>query len=175
MSVPGTGGSIGRAVVYRPMRSGEEHAVASLAARVFTEVVAPGYADEGVREFLRYASADRLLERSQADHFVLVAEDHGELVGLIEMRHSEHVAMLFVAHPGRGVGRELLRRAVALCRHAVPGLARVTVHAAPGAVEAYTRFGFTPSEPERVKNGIRFVPMALDLDPTAQDSGSGTT
>ena len=160
--------------VYRPMRTGEEEAVADLAARVFNQAVAPGYADEGVQEFLRYASAARVRERLQADHFVLVAERRGELVGFIEMRHSEHVAMLFVTQPGRGVGRELLRRAIARCRQAVPDLTRVTVHAAPGAVEIYARLGFRALEPERIESGIRFVTMALDLDHAVDGSGSGT-
>jgi predicted GNAT family N-acyltransferase len=160
--------------VYRQMRTGEEQAVADLAARVFNHVVAPHYADEGVQEFLRYASADRLRDRLQADHFVLVAEERGELVGLIEVRHSKHVAMMFVTRPGRGVGKELLRRAIARCRQAVPELARVTVHAAPGAVEIYARFGFQALEPERVQNGIRFVPMALELDDALNEPGGDT-
>lgn len=151
-------------LLFRPMRTGEEEAVARLAARVFSEAVAPDYVEEGVREFLRYASADRIRERLQADHFVLVAEEQGDVVGLIEMRHAEHVAMLFVARPGRGVGRELLRQAIARCRQTAPELARVTVHAAPGAVEIYRRFGFRALESERIENGIRFVPMALELD-----------
>ncbi len=162
-------------VVYRPMRAGEEPAVASLAARVFNDVIAPEYADEGVQEFLRYAAADPLRARQQADHFVLVAESHGALVGLIEMRRCEHVAMMFAAEPGRGVGRELLRQAIARCRQSVPDLERVTVHAAPGAVDIYARFGFVASGPEQEQNGIRFVPMALELQtPGANPPGLRT-
>jgi predicted GNAT family N-acyltransferase len=146
------------------MKRGEEEAVADLAARVFNQFVAPGYSDEGVQEFLRYAAADQLLQRSEAGHFVLVAEEDEKLVGFIEMRHCEHVAMLFVARQGRGVGKELMRQAVARCRRTIPRLARLTVHAAPGAVEVYGRMGFRAEGPERVENGIRFVPMVLELD-----------
>lgn len=154
------------------MRAGEEEAVADLAARVFNQTIAPGYADEGVQEFLRYAAADPLRARQEADHFVVVAESHGALVGLIEMRRCEHVAMLFVTEPGRGVGRKLLRRAISRCREVKPGLKRVTVHAAPGAVDVYARFGFVASKPEQEENGIRFVPMALDL-PTSGEAVRG--
>jgi GNAT superfamily N-acetyltransferase len=149
------------------MRSGEEQTVADLAARVFNQSVAPGYADEGVQEFLRYATPGLLQQRSRAGHFVLVAEDAEEIVGLIEVRNCEHIAMLFVALPGRGIGKELVRRAVARCRSESPGVAQVTVHAAPGAVEIYGRLGFVATGPEQLENGIRFVPMALSLDKTA--------
>jgi GNAT superfamily N-acetyltransferase len=159
-------------VVYRSMRPGEEEAVADLASRVFNEFVAPGYSDDGVQEFLRYATAEQLLQRSEAGHFVLVAEEEGELVGLIEVRHCEHVAMLFVARQGRGVGKELVRRAVARCRQTAPALARLTVHAAPDAVAVYGRMGFTATGPERVENGIRFVPTVLELDEGADGSSA---
>ncbi len=157
-------------LVYRSMKPGEEEAVANLAERVFSQFVAPDYSDEGVREFLRYAAPDQISQRLQAGHFLLVAEEQGELVGLIEMRHCEHVAMLFVARQGRGVGRELVHRAIARCRRDSSGIARVTVHSAPGAVEIYAHLGFQTAGPEQTENGIRFVPMTLELGSASGES-----
>jgi hypothetical protein len=39
----------------------------------------------------------------------------------------------------------------------------VTVHASPNAVLAYAKLGFQATGAEHVQNGIRFIPMVLDL------------
>ena len=75
--------------------------------------------------------------------------------------------MLFVTLQGRGVGKELFRRAAARCKEVHPELAEITVNSAPGAVDAYGRLGFKETGPEQVENGIRFVPMVFGLDPNA--------
>ncbi|NIM49051.1 MAG: GNAT family N-acetyltransferase [Gemmatimonadales bacterium] len=151
------------AVRVRRMRPGEEAAVIDLVARVFNETVAPHYSEEGVLEFFKYAAAEPLAARSQSDHFTLVAEQDGDLVGMIEMRRFEHVAMLFVEPRGRGVGKALLDEALAVCRVERSDLSVMTVHSSPNAVPAYERLGFLATDSERELNGIRFVPMALEL------------
>lgn len=149
---------------YRRMRRGEEQAVAGLANRVFDRTVASDMTPEGVAEFRRWASAGLIARRSRADHAVLVASEGDSLCGMIEIRQGRHVAMLFVERAGEGIGRELMRRAVKLCRRQTPGLERITVNSAPGAVGAYRRMGFAARGEEQIRNGIRFVPMSLELD-----------
>jgi predicted N-acetyltransferase YhbS len=152
-------------LTIRPMRPGEEAAVIALVKRVFDETVAPHHSKAGVRQFYTYAAPEPLTARSQSDHVVLVAVQGGTLVGMIEMRRAEHVAMLFVEPQGRGIGRRLLRTALAVSVSRNPGLERVTVHSSPNAVPAYERLGFRAMDQERELNGIRFIPMALEITP----------
>jgi predicted GNAT family N-acyltransferase len=86
-------------------------------------------------------------------------------VGAIEVRDYNHISLLFVhmAHQRQGIARELLRRALAICCRYRPSLRQVDVNSSPNAVVAYARLGFRQRGPEQIKNGIRFVPMVLDL------------
>lgn len=38
---------------------------------------------------------------------------------------------------------------------------KLTVHAAPYAVEAYKRLGFVATDSERTEDGVRYTPMLL--------------
>ena len=154
------------AVAVRPILPGEEQAVSALVAATFRHDVAPLYAQEGVDEFLRYASPDKIRERQHRGHFALVAIQEGAVVGAIEVRGYGHVSLLFV-DPRRqreGIGRSLLAEAMRLCEAQATCPAELTVNSSPNAVEAYRRFGFRPTADLQAKNGIKFVPMALALE-----------
>jgi GNAT superfamily N-acetyltransferase len=147
------------------MEPGDEDSVTSLVARVFDRHVAPLFSEEGVQEFLRYVSPDALRQRSNSNHFVLVARAGQDIVGAIEVRNHNHVSMLFVdtASQRQGIARELLRRALVICRGHRPHGREIDVNSSPNAVPAYERLGFRPKGPEQIEQGIRFVPMVLDL------------
>nr|MBO2513883.1 hypothetical protein [Gammaproteobacteria bacterium] len=88
----------------------------------------------------------------------------GEIVGVVGMRDGSHVYHLFVAeeHQGRGLGRVLREHAKAEClRRGRP--AAFTVNSSRGAVPIYERFGFRIAAPEQEVEGVRFVPMRLEL------------
>jgi predicted GNAT family N-acyltransferase len=148
-------------ITYRLARGGEEPEVCALVARVFNRFVAPDFSQDGVDEFLRYARPDALSERSKKDHVVLVGEEKGQLIGVLEVRQYRHIALLFVELQGRGVARELLKRAVALSRDHAPEVQAITVHASRHALPVYQRLGFKVTASERTKNGITYTPMAL--------------
>lgn len=147
------------------MIPGEEPEVCALVNRVFDVRVATEYTEEGVRTFLAYVESENLAKRVQHDHFVLVAELRGALVGMIEMRKSAHVSLLFVEVPAqrKGIGRELLRRSLLLSHENRPEVEKITVHSAPSAVPAYEGLGFHITGSEQMEHGIRFIPMILDL------------
>jgi len=154
-------------VVYRQMRPGEEYAVCELVGRVFVEHVAPDFAPEGIRAFSRYATAEALAERALAGHFVLVAVVQRDIVGMIEVRGHDHVSLFFVESrlQGHGIGGELWRQALLLCRAHHPAPSKISVNASLNAVPIYERLGFRPTAPEQVIHGIRFMPMVCPLDP----------
>jgi GNAT superfamily N-acetyltransferase len=147
------------------MNPGEEAEVCHLVHRVFDEFVAPHYVQKGIQEFRKYVDPLALQQRSRESHFVLVATSPDQMVGMIEMRSHSHVSLLFVDQQfqGKGISRELLHRALTICRRHRPDLAQVSVNSSPNAVPIYKRLGFVPWSPEQTVNGIRFVPMLLDL------------
>jgi len=157
--------SMEASLYYRLMKSGEESAVCALVTHVFNEFVAPDYSDEGAEEFLKYVEPNLLLERSQEDHFVLVALLLEEIVGMIEVRDYGHISLLFVDKRFQriGIGKELLRKSVEICYSHKPGLSQVSVNSSPYAVEVYKKLGFRQRGPRQTVKGICFDPMVLDL------------
>ena len=156
-------------IAYRTMRQGEEDDVCSLVTRVFKKFVASQYSLVGIEEFFKFADAYAMAARTKSSHFVLVAETNDDMVGMIEMRDGEHICLLFVDehYHRQGIARELLKRALEICVRNRTGKKTITVHSSPNAVEAYRHLGFQATGPEQTKNGIRFVPMALNI----QESG----
>jgi GNAT superfamily N-acetyltransferase len=152
-------------VTYRFMEEREAASVSDLVARVFMEYIAPLYAPGGVREFFRYIDPDALRERCQKNHFSLIALHEETIVGIIMIRDSGHVSLLFVdkSFQGQGIGRELLNRAISVCRSKKPELNKLTVNSSPNSVAAYRKFNFQETASEQVIKGIRSIPMVFDL------------
>jgi len=147
------------------MKPGEESEVFDLVFRTFSEFIAPHYSRAGILEFLKYIRPAHLLERLKKDHFALLATAQRKIVGTIEVRGRNHISLLFVDKPfqKKGIARELLRRTLRICLKEGPHLSKITVNASPNSVKIYKKLGFRPKDSERVKNGIRYTPMALEL------------
>jgi GNAT superfamily N-acetyltransferase len=155
----------------RELRAGDEGAVSALVMRSFAAFLANDYAPEGVEEFTRYAGPEAILHRAGEDHLTFVALLEGEIVGMIEFRRSQHLSMLFVdeSSHGRGVARRLFEAGLERVLLENPGLITLTVNSSRHGVPAYESLGFRVTGPERIVNGIRFIPMALDI---AQSGGA---
>jgi len=145
------------------MKQGEEAKVCSLVAKIFNEFVAPDYEQDGIEEFFKFANADSLAERVGPEQTVVVAEQDSEIVGVIEMSRCDHISLLFVSRRGEGIAKELIRKAVDECRRRQPDVKRITVNSSPFAEPVYSRMGFKRTGPLQKKNGIIFVPMALEI------------
>lgn len=153
-------------IVVSEMMPGQEEQVIALVQRAFDLSVAAAYTAQGVQEFKAYASAPALSLRVQEGvSFVLVAFVDGIMAGMIEVRHSNHVALLFTepAYQRRGLARSLVEAALERCLRFFPDLHEVTVNSSPNALRAYECLGFHPSAPEQEKNGIKFTPMVYKL------------
>ena len=148
---------------YRTMRPGEEQLVCDVVGKVFYECIAQEYESEGLQEFFRFADPDRMRERMQSGGLVLVASHDESLVGMLELVPPDRLALFFVRDRGRGIGRELLARAISRIRAAVPAAQRLTVHSSRYAEPAYRRLGFYRVGDVRTDHGITYVPMELAL------------
>jgi GNAT superfamily N-acetyltransferase len=157
---------MGRPVKYRSMKKEEERDVIELVEQVFHQFVAPLFSNEGATEFMKYADPDALAERIKGGSFVLVAESEREIIGIIEIRKESHISLFFIKreYQCKGVGRELVSKAVQKCKAVNSDLTELTVNASPNAVSAYHALGFLQRDEEKYTNGIRFVPMSLAID-----------
>lgn len=153
-------------ISIRQMERGEEERVCRLIQQVFNDFVAPLYAQEGVEEFLRYVDPNLMAKRTQSNHLTLIAEVNRELIGAIEMRDFNHISLLFIVgeKQRQGIGRKLLQEALVIARRYEPDLSEVDVHSSPNAVDAYERLGFQAVGPEKLENGICYVPMKMRIE-----------
>lgn len=136
-----------------------------LVSSVFDEFVAPLFSDEGVCQFISFIDPSNLKERLQDNSFILVAELKHDVVGVIAMRDWNHIFLLFVdgKHQRKGIATSLLDDALRRCEREGHKPEKVTVNSSPNAVEAYRRMGFVQIKEEEVHQGIRAIPMAMEI------------
>ena len=83
-------------IIYEPIKAGEEKQVIDLVLSVFAEFVAPGYSEEGINEFKKFANFEALASRLQSASFTFTAKSNENLIGMIELTNNCHIAMFFV-------------------------------------------------------------------------------
>ena len=159
---------------YRLMEPGEENEICDLVIHIFNEFIADLYSQRGVRQFLRYVKPRLLLQRSQANHFVMVAKIQEQIVGMIEVRNFEHISLFYVLKEFqmKGISKELLRRSKEMCLKNKPDLDQITVNSSPNAVQIYEKLGFHKIGSEQVRNGIIFTPMIYGLKKIKENRNS---
>jgi GNAT superfamily N-acetyltransferase len=151
---------------FREMTAGDENAVSALSEEVFDEFIAPDYEPGGVEEFKRHIVPEDLLRRHlNGDSFLIVAEEDGEVVGVIDVRDGCHIRLFFVRkeYHGTGIGRRLFDLSLERCRRDDPQLEEITVNSSPYAIPIYENLGFFIAQPELVRNGIRHTPMSYRI------------
>lgn len=133
--------------------------------RGFNAYVRDDFTPDGVNEFYR-AMRDMVFNQP-SDHFILVAESAGQIVGMIDVKANNHVSIFFVepSRMGEGIGRGLLAHAIILCQQAKPDLKEIEVHSSPWAVPVYGKLGFSPTGPEQEQCGIRYTRMIKEVEP----------
>lgn len=83
---------------------------------------------------------------------------------MIEIKEFNHISLFFVKSnfQGQGIGKALLNEALSKIRkeHVITVL---TVKSAPNAISIYEALGFFKQGEEQTLNGIRFLPMQLEI------------
>lgn len=137
----------------------------ALAWKTFLRFEADVYTPEGVENFRNFVTDSTLYRMFVMGSYQLfVAVAHNRVVGMITLRETAHISLLFVdeAYHRRGIGRALIRY---LADYLVTemGVGRVTVNASPYGVEFYHKMGFRDLGPEETKEGITYTPMEFIL------------
>lgn len=127
----------------------------------FMQFEATDYSSRGIESFREFIT-DPILKRMflMGSYQLFVAVEEGNIVGIISLRNETHISLLFVdaKHHYQGIGRDLIRY---VCDYVdkEEGYKRVTVNAAPYALEFYHKLGFRDTGNEETNDGIRFTPM----------------
>lgn len=132
----------------------------SLVQRVFTMFEAPDYAPEGIQTFQDFLHDEEAISR--LTFYGAYVDD--DLVGVLAMRGSSHIALFFVEPclQGQGIGRALFSTAREACDSDT-----MTVNSSPFAVEIYKKLGFQALSHEQVRDGIRYTPMQCTIERAA--------
>ncbi len=132
---------------------------------VFDEFIGHKFSKKGRNEFYKYISIQNILEKYDEDRIVFYGYyDNETLVGVIALRDSNHISLLFVEknYHGNGIARALFKEIEMLCRED-PKILKLSVNSSPYAIEFYKKIGFKAIDKEKYKNGIRFTPMEYYL------------
>ncbi|MCD7724070.1 MAG: GNAT family N-acetyltransferase [Clostridiales bacterium] len=137
----------------------------SLAWKTFLRFEADVYSPEGVRHFQDFIT-DTTLHRMfiMGAYQMFVALYENRIVGMITLRNSTHISLLFVdeRYHRKGIGRALIEYLNNYLLTEV-GAAHVTVNASPYGVGFYHKLGFQDLRPEEEKDGIIYTPMKFIL------------
>ena len=129
---------------------------------VFSEFEAPDYEEIGVKTFRHFIDRQSMVERVEAGEMKFWGcYLNNYLVGVIALRTGQHISLLFVRGQFHrlGVGRQLLKVAIADVAASDPQIPYVTVNSSPYAVEFYRACGFEALGSEEKKDGIRYTSM----------------
>lgn len=138
----------------------EWEAAMELAWRTFLIFEGPEYSQEGIDNFLKFISEERLFQMFLNGDFKLaVAKKDEMIVGVGALRAVSHVSLLFVDKDMHhmGIGRKLL----AFLQEDLEksGSPKMTVHASLYGVPFYKRVGFIESGEVKREDGIEYQPM----------------
>lgn len=135
----------------------------ALAWKTFLRFEADVYSEEGVHNFENFIT-DTTLHRMfvMGAYQMFVALDRGRIIGMITLRDSSHISLLFVdeCYHRQGVGRALMNYLTDYMANEM-GIRRVTVNASPYGVGFYRRLGFRALRSEEHRDGIIYTPMVL--------------
>ena len=146
----------------RPLSDGEEIEVCNLVARSFNEFIAPEFSEEGVEEFFKYANPRAFKKRIDLGYLAMVSEIDGNLAGMIEVRGSSHISMLYVdkLYHRRGVAKGLIKEAA----KSLELSSEITVNSSRYAVPFYESLGFIQFENEKTIYGVTHIPMMVSSE-----------
>lgn len=153
----------------RPVAQEELAEALDLVNRVFAVYVAPDYSEKGQKTFqdylkTKYDEVAGELARGQKEMWQIKGGTPRRIIGVIALREKSHIALLFVdpKFHRQGVASRLFCYVKEIIQEA--GGKRITVNSSPYAQEVYHRWGFQDTGKERENEGIRYIPMALDLE-----------
>lgn len=163
--VKGAAGELETSYQIRSAYRDEWQDAMALAWKTFLRFEADVYTPEGVKNFQNFITDSTLYRMFiMGSYQMFVALDHDTVIGMITLRNSMHISLLFVdeKYHRRGIGRALIKYLTEYLLSEV-GVSKVTVNASPYGVEFYHKLGFRDTRSEEKKDGIIYTPMEFIL------------
>lgn len=116
------------------------------------------YGPEGVDSFYHFIDETNVKKSLSTGDMVLYgAYTNHSLVGVLGIRQSTHICLLFVDknYHRQGIARDLFNN----WKKTLKQPASITVNSSPYAIPVYKKLGFSPIKPAQTIDGITFVPM----------------
>ncbi|MNC44181.1 putative acetyltransferase [compost metagenome] len=150
-------------VDIKQLSPGEEAGIIPLIRESFDAHISENYSALGIIEFYKYITLKAIQERLNSNHVIFVAHSGNNLVGIVELRDNNHIALLFVKNEAKGTGVGKALFGYVLEKLAKEGVRQLTVNSSPNSVSFYKSQGFLPLAEEEEVQGIRSVRMQLSL------------
>ena len=139
----------------------EVEELTNLVIETFNEFVGVDYSEEGKNSFYEFINDGKIFTNMLLAHeFLITAKVNQEIVGIITTRERAHISLLFVRkdYQGRGISRDLLESLLDRTEKET-----LTVNSSPYALEIYKKLGFVIQENLQEKDGIKFIPMEMQV------------
>ena len=149
---------------YRIMNVSEDYLEESLdvVKKTFDEFEACDYSKEGVEEFYKFIDIDNIRSLLKGNFKLLMVESYERVIGVMGYRDNCHISLLFVdkKHHHQGIAKTLFEK----MKKDVSELTNIiTVNSSPYALGFYKKMGFIENGELEIVNGIKFIPMSLNL------------
>ncbi len=133
---------------------GEETEISEMVLKVFDTFVGFEYSEAGKKHFIDYIQPGAILLTYKSD---------GKIAGIIEVRDSKHISLFFVGsqYQQRGIGKTLMNEVIQRLKGKTD---TISVNSSRYAENIYAAFGFQKTGELQEQNGIRFIPMLMQLN-----------
>ena len=132
---------------------------------VFDEFVGKDYSEKGNETFKDYIDLKKIMERlEQKTSQWFVAKSGDEIIGIMEIRYQNHIALFFVKKEfhRQGIGKKLIQHYKKIMKRNKVEI--LTVNSSIYAEKIYAKLGFIKlNDKLQERSGIRFIPMALTV------------
>ena len=149
------------------MKELELNATLNLVKDVFDEFDGVDYEEEGIENFYKYIDEKSIRTKiDSGEMVVLVARTtYNQIIGTIAVTADNHISLLFINKDfqRKGIGTNLLKFAINVCKYNDESIKEITVNSSPFAIDFYHKYGFEDMDELKVKDGIIYLPMTLNV------------
>ena len=151
-------------MIIRKAKRDDIDGISQLITQLVIKYILPTCSQEGGQLILNSMAPNCISNYFDAGYEYHVAELKGELIGVVGMKENAHLYHLFVAEAlqGNGISRKLWEQARDECL-ANGNQGKFTVNSALNAADVYLKFGFVPVSGIREKQGVKDMPMELNV------------
>lgn len=135
---------------------------------VFDEFNYNDYDEEGVESFYKFIDEKYIKKQLKSGNMIILVArtNYKEVIGVAGVSAENHISLLFVNKKfhKKGVGTNLLKFAINVCKYNDEYVEKVTVNSAPYAIDFYRKYGFEDLAKLQECDGIKFLPMAYKIN-----------